>query len=133
MRCLTRLLLVFIVLTFPVIMADESKEELGSVCDESVHYSNLHISIAEVHERIVSLSWPEELPPLYKHARYNTYAVFQIKVSTSGEVCFIESIGGNPFFLPLLSNEIKKWKFRPNRPFWGVIAIRSESGRFHLL
>ena len=133
MRYFVGLLFVFIVLMFPAIAVDESKEELESACDEAVSYSNLHISIAEVHERIVSMSWPEELPPLYRYARYNAYAVFQIKVSTSGNVCFIESIGGNPFFLSLLANEIEKWKFRQNRPFWGVIAIRSESGRFQLL
>ena len=134
MRCLTRLLLVFIVLTFPVITADESKEELGSVCDESVHYGNLQISIAEVYERIAYRTWPE-VPPIYRFARITgAYAVFQIKVSTSGEVCFIESIGGNPVIVQPLMLEIKKWRFLPLKPFWGVIAVKySSSEGFQLL
>jgi len=120
------LMSVFIALTFSAIAADESTEKQESACDDSVHYGDLsYISIAEIQERIVSLSWPKS-PSL---AEIVGTAVFQIKVSTSGEVCSIESIGGQTIVLAMLKPEVKKWKFRPDRPFWGIVAIRYTTSR----
>ena len=135
MNYLTRMAFVFMALTLPAVaISDDSAEERELVCDKSVYYSEeLYISISDVHERIVSLSWPD-IPPIARLARMSVNAVFQIKVSPSGEVCSIESIGGSPIFIPPLTTEIKKWKFRPNRPFCGIIAIRYVSSRgFRLL
>ena len=127
---------VVVVLLFPVIATSESvEEEELVVCDDSIYYDeHLHISIAEIHERLVSLSWPDILPPL-SQARINAYALFQIKVSASGEVCFIESKSGSPLIVHPLTPAIKKWKFRPNKPFWGVIVIRyvSSGNGFYFL
>jgi len=103
-----------------MITAGEPTEEQESVCGTSY---GLHLSIAQVHERLVNLSWPDILPPL-SQARMDAYALFQIKVSTSGEVCFIESKFGSPLIVHPLTPEIKKWKFQPNKPFLGVIVIR---------
>jgi len=126
MNYFMRLMLVFITLMFPAIAAGESVEELESICAEPVYYNeDLYISIAQIHERLVSLSWPK--PPSF--ASIIGSAVFQIKVSASGEVCSIESIGGQSIVLALLKPEVKKWKFRPDGPFWGIIAIRYTSGR----
>jgi len=130
-----RAMFAFIVLLFPTVATCESTEEQEFICDNPVYYDeDLYISIAQIHERLVSLSWPD-IPGIAKLARVSANAVFQIKVSASGEVCSIESIGGNPIFIPSLKLEVKKWKFRPNRPFGGIIAIRyTSSGRgFRLL
>jgi len=121
MKFLVRLALVFIALTVSAMAADQSTEEPKSVCDESVYYGNkLYISIAEVHERVVSLSWPDPPPG----ARIEGNAVFQIKVALSGKVCSIESVGGHRLLLAVLTPEIKKWKFRPEMPFVGLVAVR---------
>lgn len=122
-------------LMIPAMTASGTTAEQESVCDQSVYYDeNLYISIAQIHEQLVSLSWPE-LSPIMRQARMEAQVVFQIKVSPSGIVCSVEFIGGNRLILePLLTPEIKKWKFRPDRPFWGLIAIRYVSGRgFRLL
>jgi len=134
MKRLIILIFAFIALLFSAFAADESTENKESICDESVYYSeDLYSSISQIHERLVSLSWPD-IPPIARRARMSVNAVFQIKVSTSGEVCSIASIGGSPIFIPPLTDEIKKWKFRPNKPFWGVIVIRYVSSRgFRLL
>lgn len=124
MKRLVKLAFVLIALMFPVIAFSESTEERDSTCEDSVYYfENLHISIPQIHERLVSLSWPD-ITPFLRLARMNAYALFQIKVSTTGEVCFIESKSGSPLIVHPLTPEIKKWKFQPNRPFWGVIVIR---------
>jgi hypothetical protein len=83
----------------------------------------VYVSIVEIHEHLISLSWPKP-PSFAKFARIIGNAVFQIKVSTSGEVCAVESIGGQSIVLAMLAPEVKKWKFQPNKPFWGIIAIR---------
>ena len=135
MKHILRFIFVLIALMFPTIVAGEPTEEQESICDKPDHYDeDLYISIAQIHERLVSLSWPYA-PPIYWTARVNVYAVFQIKVSTSGEVCAVESIGGNTVIIPPLTSEIKKWKFRPNKPFWGAIVIRyvSSGNGFYFL
>lgn len=127
----------FITLVFPVIAISESTVEQArqeAVCDEPVYYGEpFHLSITQIHERLIQMSWPDIPPPL-RLASMNAYVLFQIKVSTSGEVCFIESKFGSPLIVHPLTPEIKKWKFSPNKPFWGVIVIRYKSGSgFHLL
>jgi len=126
MKLLARLIFIFIALMFSAIAADKSIEEQEFVCDEGDYSEDLFISIAEIHERLVSLSWPD-IPSIARRARMSATAVFKIKVSTSGEVCSIESMGGSPIFIPPLMLEIKKWKFLPNSPFEGVIAVRYTS------
>jgi len=124
MKYLIRLMFVLILLLLPIVANSESAEEQQLVCDTSLYYNNLYITTSEVYKRIVSRSWPE-IPPIYRLARVTgIYNVFQIKVSTSGDVCFIETIGGSPVFVPVLMSEMKKWKFLPNAPFWGIIAIK---------
>jgi hypothetical protein len=131
MKSLVWLVVVFIALMFPAITTSETMEKQESICEESVYYGeHLYISIAQIHEQLISLSWPT--PPSF--ARIVGNAVFQIKVSMSGEVCSIESIGGQSIVLALLAPEIKKWKFSPNKPFWGIVAIRYTSSEgFRLL
>ena len=124
MKCLAKLAFALIALMLPVMAADEPAKE--SACNESIGPGEL-ISVAEIHKRLVSMSWPE-LSPFMRQARMSTPAVFQIKVSSSGSTCAVEFIGGNRLILaPLLTPEIKKWKFRPNEPFLGIIAIWYES------
>lgn len=133
MKRFVRLTLVIIALMFSAIATSETTEEQENVCESYYDYDSF-ISVAQVNEQLVSRSWPE-LPMILRQARMIAYAIFQIKVSPSGEVCYIEFIGGNSVILkPLLAPEIKKWKFRSNRPFWGLVVIRYESGRgFQLL
>ena len=129
-----RLTFVLIVLMFPTMAISESAEEQDSnFCDES-YSEHLHISIAQIHERLVSLLWPDISPPL-SQARINAYALFQIKVSASGDVCFVESKFGSPLIVHPLTPAIKKWKFSPNKPFWGIIVIRyvSSGNGYYLL
>ena len=124
MKYFMTLILVFITLMFPAMAAGESAGKQDTICSESISYNeDLYISIAEIHERLLSLSWPAPTS-FAKFAKIMGNAVFQIKVSTSGEVCSVESIGGQSIVLAMLEPEIKKWKFRPNKPFWGLIAIR---------
>jgi hypothetical protein len=131
MKYLIRLTLVLGALMFPVMVISEPAEERDSTCDASFS-EYMHLSIAQIHERLVNLSWPDILPPL-SQASMNAYALFQIKVSTTGDVCFIESKFGSPLIVHPLTPEIKKWKFSPNKPFWGVIVIRYKSGRGYQL
>ena len=129
-----KVILVFIILMFPAIATSEVREEQECICDKSVDYSEHSLlSIADVHERLVNMSWPESTPILW-FAKIANYAVFQIKVTASGEVCAIEFIGGSALVKAALINEVKKWKFRPGKPFFGLIAIRYEtSAGFRLL
>ena len=122
MKYLSNIVVVFIVLMFPAIAFSESTEESESVCEEGSF-----ISMAQLHERLISRSWPD-IPPVARLMRMRVNAVFQIKVSESGAVCSVEPIGGSPIMIPPLTDEIKNWKFRPGRPFMGVLAIRYESG-----
>jgi len=126
-----RLIFVLIALMVPASAVGESTEEKEFTCDAS-YGEHLHISIADIHERLVSLSWPDILPPL-SQASMDAYALFQIYVSTAGEICFIESKFGSPLIVHPLTPAIKKWQFRPNKPFWGVIVIRYKSGRGYRL
>ena len=123
MKCFFRLMFALIALMFPGIGNPEPAGEHEHICDESIYYDELHISIAEIHERVVNLQWPDPPPG----ARMRAYVVFQIKVSKSGEVCIVEFIGGNLILRSLLTPEIKKWKFLPNMPFMGLVAIRYAS------
>jgi hypothetical protein len=124
MKRRVRLILAFITFMLPAMSISESTEEQSPVCDASRNYTNLYIPSPEIYKRMMYQSWPE-IPPPYRLARTTgIYNVFQIKVSTSGDVCFIETVGGNPVFVPVLMSEIKKWKFRPDAPFWGIIAIK---------
>ena len=118
-------------LAFPIAVNSESTgKEHELICDEAAYYGeDLHVSIAEIHDRLVSLSWPET-PPTVRFAKMRVYAVFQIKVSLSGEVCSVEFIGGNVLIKEALISEIKKWKFRPNMQFLGLIAIRYVTGEY---
>ena len=123
MKYFVLLMFVLIVLMFPCIVNPESVVTRESICDGVIYYDELHISIAEIHERVVSLLWPDPPPG----ARMRAYAVFQIKVSKSGEVCSVEFIGGNVILRSLLTPEIMKWKFLPDMPFMGLVAIRYAS------
>jgi hypothetical protein len=123
MKCFWGSIYIFLALLFPVIAADESVKEREANCESVSYNENLYIPVAEIHERLKSLSWPE-LSSFAKFGRIVGNAVFQIKVSTSGEICSIEPIGGQSIVLAMLAPEIKKWKFHPDKPFWGIIAIR---------
>jgi hypothetical protein len=91
-------------------------------CENSSNH-NLHISIAQVHERLVSLSWPKPPPG----ARIEGYAIFQVGVTTEGKVNCISPIGGHPLLLSHLASAIAGWKFRSQMPFLGIIVVRFSS------
>jgi len=100
-----------------------------SDCGDSSN-RNLHISITQVHERLVNLSWPKEPAG----ARIEGYAVFQISVSTQGNVSCVNPIGGHPLLLSHLSPAIHVWTFRSGMPFLGLVAVRYGSSEgFQLL
>ena len=128
------IILIFIAGMIPVILNSESSNVQGHICDEKVYYSeDAYLSVAQMHERLVSLSWPD-IPPVARNARISANAVFQIKVTATGEVCSVVPIGGSPIMIPPLELEIKNWKFQPGEKFWGLIAIRYVSSReFRLL
>jgi len=115
----------------PATASLEGGNESDPVCDDPFDYNDaMLISVAQIHERLVSLSWPN-LTPLVKSANARGYTVLQIRVSTSGKVCHIEPIfTGNNAIIRIISEslipEIKKWEFLPNKPFWGIINIGYE-------
>jgi hypothetical protein len=97
-------------------------------CENATNRS-FHVSIAQVHERLIKSPWP--LPP--KGAKIEGYAIFQISVSTKGTIDCINSIGGHPLLLSQLNPIIKHWTFRTGLPFLGVIVVRYASEGYRLL
>jgi len=108
-----------------------ASSESEPVCDEPFDYNDFTlIPVAQIHERLVSLSWPN-LTGFVRSANARGYTVLQIRVSTSGKVCHIEPVyNGNNAIIRIISEslipEIKKWEFHPNKPFWGIITIGYE-------
>jgi hypothetical protein len=88
-----------------------------------------HLTIAELRARLVAPTWPA-LPP---GARIEGYAVFQVKVSSQGQVSCVVPINGHPLLVSVLRPKIEGWKFRPGSSFVGVIVVRCSSEGFQLL
>jgi len=118
---------VIVIVFVIVVMAGLPLLAIADCEDSSNRY--LHVSIAQVHERLLSLSWPKQPPG----ARIEGYAVFQISVSVEGKVDCVSPIGGHPLLLSHLSPAIKVWSFRSRMPFLGLVAVRYTSKGFQLL
>ncbi len=87
------------------------------------------LSAAETARELVERRWPT--PPL--GARIQGDALFEVVVSSDGNVCCVTAISGHPLLVVGLASAIGKWRFNPGKSFIGVIATRYSSAGYQLL
>lgn len=85
------------------------------------------ISTAELNKRIVSNEMPS-YPPAARAVRATGESVFELTVSTGGEVECVSPLSGHPLLRATLTNSIKKWKFEKGPAnYTGKLIIEGKS------
>ncbi len=88
-----------------------------------------YITVSQVEQRLIRQKWPDPPPG----ARLEGFAIFEVQVSSKGEIVCLNHIGGHPLLLKVLDGALRTWKFRPGSEFRGLVPIRYSSAGYQLL
>jgi hypothetical protein len=88
-----------------------------------------YITVSQLEQRLIGKRWPEPPPG----ARLEGFAIFEIQVSSQGEIACLNRVGGHPLLLKALDGVLRTWKFRPGSEFRGLVPVRYSSAGYELL